>query len=135
MKLLFIIHSLEFGGTERQLVELIKGLKRRLYDVHLICLDNAPEFLIIAKVNAKTAMQRITERNKKDNCEFEKLNFQKLLQEKYEGEHLRKLFEVKGTKVFYIDTNQPASVDDTRLNARLFFNEYFKNRMQAMNNP
>lgn len=43
MKLLFIIHSLKFGGTERQLVELIKGLNRNLYDVYLICLDNATE--------------------------------------------------------------------------------------------
>ena len=43
MKLLFVIHSLKFGGAERQLVELIKGLNRLQYDVHLICLDNAAE--------------------------------------------------------------------------------------------
>lgn len=43
MKILFIIHSLKFGGAERQLVELIKGLNRHLYEVHLICLDNVPE--------------------------------------------------------------------------------------------
>lgn len=43
MKLLFIIHSLKFGGAERQLVELIKGLNRHIYEVHLICLDNVSE--------------------------------------------------------------------------------------------
>lgn len=43
MKLLYIIHSLKFGGTERQLVELIKGLSRHQYDAHIICLDNAAE--------------------------------------------------------------------------------------------
>jgi glycosyltransferase involved in cell wall biosynthesis len=43
VKLLFIIHSLKFGGAERQLVELIKGLNHHSYDVHLICLDNVSE--------------------------------------------------------------------------------------------
>jgi len=43
VKLLFIIHSLKFGGAERQLVELIKGLNRRTYEVHLVCLDNVSE--------------------------------------------------------------------------------------------
>jgi len=43
VKLLFIIHSLKFGGAERQLVELIKGLNRQVYEVHVICLDNVAE--------------------------------------------------------------------------------------------
>lgn len=43
MNLLLIIHSLKFGGAERQLVELIKGLNCQLYEVHLICLENASE--------------------------------------------------------------------------------------------
>ena len=43
MKILFIIHSLKFGGAERQLVELIKGLNHQIYKVHLICLGYASE--------------------------------------------------------------------------------------------
>jgi len=43
VKLLFIIHSLKFGGAERQLVELIKGLNQQQYDICLICIDNTTE--------------------------------------------------------------------------------------------
>ena len=43
MKILFVIHSLRYGGAERQLVELAKGLKRSLYDVHIACLENHTE--------------------------------------------------------------------------------------------
>ncbi len=57
MKLLFIIHSLKFGGTERQLIELVKGLDKNHYKIHIICLehnenryrdiDDAPDISII----------------------------------------------------------------------------------------
>ena len=40
MKILFVIHSLKFGGAERQLVELVKGLKENLYGIHVVCLDH-----------------------------------------------------------------------------------------------
>ena len=39
MKILYLIDSLAFGGAERQFVELIKGLDRSRYEVHLICLN------------------------------------------------------------------------------------------------
>jgi glycosyltransferase involved in cell wall biosynthesis len=40
---LFVIDSLGFGGAERQLVELIKGLDPRNYEIHLITFDEAAE--------------------------------------------------------------------------------------------
>jgi glycosyltransferase involved in cell wall biosynthesis len=43
MRILFVIDSLKFGGAERQLVELIKGLRHRNYDIHLVCLIKARE--------------------------------------------------------------------------------------------
>jgi len=43
VKILFVIDSLTFGGTERQLVELINGLDRHRYEVHLVSLDNVAE--------------------------------------------------------------------------------------------
>ena len=43
MKILFIIHALKFGGTERQLVELAKGLAARNHNVRIICIDKPGE--------------------------------------------------------------------------------------------
>ena len=42
MKILFVIDSLRFGGAERQLVELIKGLDKNKFEIHLCCLINDP---------------------------------------------------------------------------------------------
>ena len=41
-KILFVIDSLRFGGAERQLVELIKGLDRTKFEIYLCCLVNDP---------------------------------------------------------------------------------------------
>ena len=38
MRILFVIDSLGFGGAERQLVELIKGLDKQKYQIHLVSL-------------------------------------------------------------------------------------------------
>ena len=44
IKILFVIDSLHFGGAERQLVELIKGLEKKdKYDIHLIYLINSKQ--------------------------------------------------------------------------------------------
>jgi glycosyltransferase involved in cell wall biosynthesis len=46
IKILFVIDSLSFGGAERQLAELIKGLSQKGdYDIHLACLlDASPSY-------------------------------------------------------------------------------------------
>jgi glycosyltransferase involved in cell wall biosynthesis len=42
LKILYVIDSLSFGGAQRQLVELIKGIDRSKFEVHLCCLINDP---------------------------------------------------------------------------------------------
>lgn len=42
MKILYVIDSLGFGGAERQLVELIKGIDRSKFEIYLCCLINDP---------------------------------------------------------------------------------------------
>ena len=39
MKVLYYTDSLRLGGKERQLVELLKGLKQRDIEVLLVCMD------------------------------------------------------------------------------------------------
>ena len=38
MRILYIIDSLIFGGTQRQLVELVKGIDKTSYDIHVASL-------------------------------------------------------------------------------------------------
>lgn len=68
--------------------------------------DYPPTVLIITRVDPETAIKRLAERDKKDLCIFEKLEFQKKLGERYESAWLKLLFEKKGTKILYLDTNQ-----------------------------
>ena len=47
--LLLVIDALEIGGAERQMVELIKGLDKNKFNIHLYCLskpENSYEDLI-----------------------------------------------------------------------------------------
>ena len=44
VRLLFTIDSLGFGGAERQLVELVKGLiHEEGYEIHIVCLLKTDE--------------------------------------------------------------------------------------------
>ena len=51
IRILFVIDSLSFGGAERQLVELIKGLSHKeAYELHLACLlDATPSYSEIVR--------------------------------------------------------------------------------------
>lgn len=53
IRLLFIIDSLKFGGAQRQLVELIKGLQSKRYIIHLITFEETSEGYLdsIAQLN------------------------------------------------------------------------------------
>lgn len=88
------------------------------------CLDNAPEYLIIATLSANTAMKRLGKREKQDDAEFEKLRFQQTLVEQYEGNDLKSIFKQKGTKVIYINTDDPRTIEDTRQAVHDFWKEY-----------
>ncbi|MBS3133580.1 hypothetical protein J4470_05685 [Candidatus Woesearchaeota archaeon] len=94
-----------------QLSELLKLPGNRL------AVQNAPSLLLIAKVSPDTVVKRLGLRTKKDYSIFDNLAFQRKLDERYSSEWLRRLFEQHGSKVEYIDTNEPKSEEDTKREA------------------
>ena len=82
-----------------------------------LALDNSPGLLIISKIKPETVMARLGERQKRDNSIFENLSFQAKISERYSSEWLKSLFERQGSKLVYIDTDEPKTVSDTRLEA------------------
>ncbi|PIN74421.1 hypothetical protein COV20_00135 [Candidatus Woesearchaeota archaeon CG10_big_fil_rev_8_21_14_0_10_45_16] len=77
------------------------------------CLEHAPDLLILTVVEPEVVMQRLEKREKQDEAIFERLEFQKKVSEIYRSSWLKELFEAKGSKVHYLDTNPPNTVDDT----------------------
>ena len=86
--------------------------------------DYPPSLIIIAQVDPRTAIQRLADRDKKDKCIFERLEFQKKLQEKYNSTWLRSLFEKHGTKIVYIDTN--GTIEETKQQVRKIWGKFLK---------
>jgi len=86
--------------------------------------DYPPSIVIITRVNPETAIQRLENREKKDVCIFERLEFQKKLQERYESTWLRCLLEKQGSKVIYFDTNE--TIESTKDQVRKLWEEYLK---------
>jgi len=82
-----------------------------------LALQNAPDVLIITKVEPSVVIKRLRDRGKKDHAIFENLVFQRSVEERYESEWLKKLFENFKSKVVYLDTNPPRTVLDTKENA------------------
>jgi dTMP kinase len=82
-----------------------------------LALRNAPDVLVILRVDAVAAMKRLAERGKKDHAIFENLLFQRKLEQRYESEWLRRLFENSGSRVLLLDTNPPLTARDTKENA------------------
>ena len=78
------------------------------------CLEHAPDLLVITVVNPEVVIDRLSKREKQDDAMFEKLEFQKRLEKVYESKWLKELFELKGSKVVYLDTNPPKTVNDTK---------------------
>ena len=70
--------------------------------------------LVITIVKPEIVMERLESRKKQDDAIFEKLEFQKKVESVYESSWLKKLFESHGSKVEYLDTNPPKTVEDTK---------------------
>ncbi len=67
-------------------------------------LEYAPDLLIISTINdVSELIKRLQNREKKDECEFENLNFQRKLKPFYEDSWIKELFEKHGTRVAYLD--------------------------------
>jgi thymidylate kinase len=90
-------------------LEEIKGLEGNKF-----CLNNAPDLLIITIVNPEVVIERLKTRKKEDDAIFEQLEFQKKVKSIYESSWLKQLFEEKGSKVVFLDTNPPKTVEDTK---------------------
>lgn len=86
--------------------------------------DYPPSIVIITRVDPETAIRRLEDREKKDVCIFERLEFQKKLQERYESTWLKCLLEKQGSKVLYFDTNK--SIESTKEQVRMIWEEYLK---------
>ncbi len=84
---------------------------------HFVFENYSPDLLMIMRCDSKIRMERERTREKKDNAWYEQLEFQQKLEERYNSKWLRGLLEPKGTKVRFIDTNPPATEEDTRKSA------------------
>ena len=78
------------------------------------CLEHAPDLLVIMVVKPEVVIERLKDREKKDDAMFEKLEFQKKIEKVYESEWLKQEFESRGSKVVYLDSNPPKTVEDTK---------------------
>ncbi len=103
-----------------QLSELLRLPGNRL------AMQNAPSLLLIAKVSPETVLKRLGSRAKKDHSIFDNLAFQRKLHERYLSDWLRNLFEQHGSKVEYIDTDEPKSEQDTKREAVEIIEKFFQ---------
>ncbi|MEM4248036.1 MAG: dTMP kinase [Candidatus Nanoarchaeia archaeon] len=85
-----------------------------------------PNLLTIAMVPAEVAFARKIDREKQDNCEFEKLEFQQKIAEEYVSPLYRRIFEKKGTIVKYIDTSK--SKENTTMQAIVVLEDFLKEK-------
>ena len=72
-----------------------------------LTLKYRPDLLVITKVNPQTAINRLKQRvGKQDAAIFERVDFLKKAQNRFDSSWFRELFEKCGSKVIYIDTNR-----------------------------
>jgi len=91
-----------------------------------LALENRPDLLIIADVNAEVCAERLAARSdKKDNAIFENLAFQKKAYKRFKSKWFRKLFEERGSKVVYLDADK--SKQEVVNSAIKFCEEYSEN--------
>lgn len=89
-----------------------------------LALQFAPDLLLIAKVNPDTVMKRLKDREKKDDSIFENLLFQKQINERYNSDWLKGLFERFGSKVMYIET-EGKTIEQTKDEAIQIWKDLF----------
>ncbi|MBI2141948.1 hypothetical protein HYU15_00480 [Candidatus Woesearchaeota archaeon] len=82
-----------------------------------LAMQYAPGLLIISRIKPETVMARLGVRSKKDTSIFDNISFQTKIAERYGSEWLRSLFEQRGSKVVYLDTDEPRTVSDTKKGA------------------
>lgn len=89
-----------------------------------LAIQNAPDLLIIVKVDPLIVMERLKKRHKDDNAIFENIMFQRKAQYRFESDWLKKLFCHYKSNVVYLDTNPPASIEETKSKAVSIFKSH-----------
>ncbi|MFW6449981.1 MAG: dTMP kinase [Nanoarchaeota archaeon] len=112
----------ERGVTTSLVYQPVQNEKLQLKEIikipgNHVAIKNAPNILIIVKVTPETAIERLNAREKKDQAIFENLVFQRKVQYRFESEWLKKLFTHYNSRLVYLDTNPPATVEDTKKRA------------------
>jgi len=105
---------------------------RELMDMpgNRLALKYAPNLLIITKVDPKVVIERLQTDNRIGQAIFHTLNFQRTIEERYNSIWLKSLFERFNTKLVYVDTNPPKTVEETRAEARKVLDEFLAEKKQ-----
>lgn len=91
-------------------------------------LQFAPGLFIIATVKPETVMQRLGTRTKKDHSIFDNLEFQRNIDERFRSEWLKQLFEQHGSKVVYLETSEPKTIEETQKEAVAVVEQYLEEK-------
>ncbi|MBS3072683.1 hypothetical protein J4477_02530 [Candidatus Pacearchaeota archaeon] len=84
-----------------------------------------PDLLVISTIgNVSELIDRLSKRKKKDDCQFENVEFQTKLKPFYDDPWIKEFFENLGTKVVYLDAG--ISVESTREQAVNFCRGLFE---------
>jgi thymidylate kinase len=88
--------------------------------------------MIIAVVSPETVMYRLNQREKQDRAIFEEINFQRKLEQRYNSQWLKNLFENHGSKVVYINTNFPKTKEDTEKETLKIWAEFIEDKFKEL---
>lgn len=78
-----------------------------------LAMEHAPDFLVLADIDAETAIARLAARSgKQDDSYFERAPFLRNLAARYKDPSYRALFETRGTTI--IDLSTAGTVEETR---------------------
>ncbi len=89
------------------------------------CYSHPFDFLVIPTVdNVQKVIERITKRDKDDNCIFENLEFQRKVKEMFESAQFQEIFLRVGTKVVYLDAG--GTLEYSKEQAKKFYDENLK---------
>lgn len=87
------------------------------------CLEHCMDYLVIPTVdNFEDLMDRLKVRDKKDNCIYEQIDFQRRLKPAYEHDDFKKIFSERGVGIQYM--NAGISVSASQQQARDFSRQY-----------
>lgn len=97
-----------------------------------LAIQNSPGLMIIAVVSPETVMYRLNQREKQDRAIFEEINFQRKLEQRYNSQWLKNLFENHGSKVVYINTNFPKTKEDTEKETLKIWAEFIEDKFKEL---